>query len=167
MINNEELKLIEELEKIRFLDSDKEDDDEMDEEIEEKIERYENILFKLSGSKEVSIISKLCNIAEDKATELSAVEYLLKVILKIVRNNDIEEGINQIIKGTIYMIPKARQKAIKLHIWILKDDNLRDKYIEALKNSQYEEKRVTKELLKEIMMMFKDELNIHEILEEI
>ncbi|MFT8352785.1 hypothetical protein [Clostridium saccharoperbutylacetonicum] len=139
----------------------------MEEEIEEKIERYENILFELSESKEVSIIPKLCSIAEDKATELSAVEYLLKVILKIVRNNDIEDGIKQIIEGTLYMVPKARQKAIKLHIWILKDGNLRDKYIEALKNTQYEKKIVIKELLKEIMSMFKDEFNINEILQQI
>ena len=45
MISPNEVKLINELRKIRFLDSDKEDDDEMEEEIEKKIERYEEILF--------------------------------------------------------------------------------------------------------------------------
>lgn len=41
------------------------------------------------------------------------------------------------------------------------------KYIDALKNTQYEKKTVIKELLKEIMIMFKDEFNINEILQQI
>lgn len=162
-----ETKLLLELEEIRFLDSDKEDDDEMEDEIEEKIERYENILYELSKSKDVSIISKLCRIAEDKATELSSVEYLLKVILIILRNNDINEGIENIIEGTSYMIPKAYQKAIKLHIWIIKDSTLRKNYIEVLKNTKNEKKTIIKDLLKKIMIMFEDEFNINEILQQI
>lgn len=161
MINNNEIKLIEELREIRFLDSDKEDDDE----IEEKIERYEEILFELSKSKDISIISELCSIAEDNATELSAVEYLLKVILNIVRNNDLQDGMIEIIKGTEYMIPHAYQKAIKLHIWIIKDEVLRKKYIYVLKNINDKQKIMLKDIINSIKGIFGDELNLKEIID--
>ena len=167
MISEKEEKLIKELKKIRFLDSDKEDEDEMQDEVEEKIDRYENILFELSNTKELEVISELCDIAEDKATELSAVEYLLRTIYKILVNNDIKIGMDELIKGTKYMLHKAFQNAVTLHIWILRNYNLRQVYITSIKNLNNKEKKGIISILEEIMRMFGDEYKVKEVLEAI
>lgn len=167
MISEKEEKLIKELKQIRFLDSDKEDEDEMQDEVEEKIDRYENILFELSNTKELEVISELCDIAEDKATELSAVEYLLRTIYKILVNNDIKIGMDELIKGTKYMLTKAFQNAVTLHIWILRNDDLRQVYITSIKNLNSKEKEGIISILEEIMRMFGDEYKVKEVLEAI
>lgn len=166
MINEKEKKLLEELRIIRFLDSDKEDEDEdeMQDEVEEKVDRYENILFTLSSTKNVEVISELCDIAEDKATELSAVEYLLMTVYKILKSNNIKIGMNEIIKGIKCMVPKAFQKAVTLNIWMLRDDDVRQEYINKLKNLNTEEKETIRSIFKEIIREFGDEYKVKEAL---
>lgn len=166
MIDENEKKLLNELNEIRFLESENEDEDEMEDEIQEKIERYEDIVFKLSKIKKVEIIPHLCDIAEDRATESSSVEYLIKMIIKI-SENDIAEGIKCIIKGTVSMISKAYYKALLLHTLIIKDNDLRDNYITSLQNSTEEEKTISKMLLLHLKRKFKEESTIDYILKNI
>ena len=146
MISQNEKKIIEELEKIRFLDSDKEDDDEAEEEIEGKVIRYEKYVHELCTQSNIEIIPYLCEIAEDNATEQSSVEYLIKMIVYMI-DNDIENSIKYIIKGTTKMIPKAYYKACFLHTLIVRKKNLQKVYIRALRNSSEEEKCIIKMLL--------------------
>ena len=167
MSNEEELKLIEELNKIRFLDSDAEEDDEMEEEIEEKIERYEKIVYELSNSHNINIIPYLCRIAEDSANELTVVEYLIEVIVKIAKENNVKEGIKQIFKGTTLMFPQGKHKAIKLHIWLLRDESMRKYYKDILTESSDKEKTIIKSILEEIRKIFGQELEIDSIIEAI
>ena len=146
MISEYEQKLLNELKKIRLLDSDNEDEDEMEQEIEEEIEKYEHIVFELSQDSNVEVIPYLCDIAEDKATEQSSVEYLVKTIVNII-NNDIDNGIRYAIEGTLSMIPKAYYKAKFLHTLIIRKDTWNDVYIRILKGSTEKEKEAVKRIL--------------------
>ncbi|MBY6930122.1 hypothetical protein [Clostridium botulinum] len=166
MIDENEKRLLDELNEIRFLESENEDEDEMEDEIQEKIERYEEIVFELSKIKKVEIIPYLCEIAEDRATESSSVEYLIKMIIKIAEN-DIDEGIKYIIEGTVSMIPKAYYKALFLHTLIIADNDLRDNYITSLQNSNEEEKTISKMLLLHLKRKFKEESTIDYILKNL
>ena len=166
VINEKEKKLIDELNELRFLDSDKQDEDEMEEDIEEKIERYEKIVFELSSSNRMDIILYLCDIAEDRATESASVEYLMKMIIKLSKNN-IEEGIRYIIRGMVSMIPKAYYKALFLTRLIINDNELLNNYAIALENSTDEEKVISKMLLLRLKRNSKEIANIDFILKKI
>ena len=146
MISEYEQKLLNELKKIKLLDSDNEDEEEMEQEIEEKIGRYEHIIFELSQYNNVEVIPYLCNIADDQANEQSSVEYLVKTIVNII-NNDIANGIRYVIEGTMLMIPKAYYKAKFLHTLIIRQDAWNDVYIRILKNSTEREKEMVKRIL--------------------
>ena len=166
MISEYEEKLLNELRKVRLLDSDNEDEDEMEEEIEEKIGRYEKIVFELSQYNNVEIIPYLCDIAEDKATEQSSVEYLVKMIVNII-NNNIENGIRYVIEGTMLMIPKAYYKATFLHTLIIRENKFKDIYIKVLKNSTEEERETVQIILSDLREKGIDKVNIDYILKNI
>lgn len=166
MISKKEEKLLNELKELRFLNSDNDDEDEMEEEIEEKIERYESIIYELSKDNNIEIIPYLCDIAEDRATEASSVEYLVKSIVNIAMNN-IEEGIKYIIKGTVSMIPKAYYKALFLHTLIIRDDNFKDYYIKSLNASSEEEKTIVKMLLLNLKRKKVDDVSVDYVLKNV
>lgn len=163
MISEKYMNLIDELKKIKLLDSNEKEDDKIREDIERKINRYEIIANELSKCDDSSIIPYMCSIVEDEATELSAVEYLLKMILKIVKK-DIDSGIREIIRGSVYMIPQGKDEAINLHIAIIKNQDLRKYYKKNIKNSNNKEKSVARSIMEEIDESFGDDLDIKDIL---
>lgn len=166
MVRDNERKLIEELKELRFLDCEEdEDEDKMEEEVLEKIQRYEEIICELSLEAGTSIIPELCGIAEDDAIQQSSVDYLMRKVLTIARK-DKEKGIKKIIEGTKNMLPKAVQNALQLHIWIIRDKDLKEEYIKALKTAPHEEKVIVIKVLKEIIDD-EDEWGVKEILDRI
>lgn len=166
MISEKYMNLINELKEIRLLDSNEKEDDKIREDIERKINRYEIIANELSNCDDSSIIPYMCSIVEDDATELSAVEYLLKMILKIVKK-DIDSGIREIIKGSVYMIPQGKDEAINLHIAIMQNQDLKKCYKRNIINSTNNEKSVAKIIMEEINESFGDDVDIKDILSTI
>lgn len=163
MIDKNERKLLQDLTKIRFIDSDCDDEYDRKIEIQEKAAQYEDIVYGLSDSTEIVIIPYLCDIAEDRASESGPVEFLMKVIFKIAKTH-IEEGIKYIILGTVSMIPKAYYKAIHLHALIINDKEAKETYIKVINNCGDEERTIAKMLFLRLKKMFKDNSDIDDIL---
>ena len=164
MIDKKYTNLLEELRKIKLMDSSLENEDEKREEIENKINKYEKIAYELSNCTDCSIIPYMCSIVEDNATELSAVEYLVRMIFKIVQK-DKENGMRQLIKGSMVMIPQGEDQVINMYIAIIRDNVLRQCYKKNIERANSKEKIFARKIIKRIKDDFGDTLDVSDILE--
>ena len=116
----------------------------------EQIELYEKLNLELREANNINCIPDLCEIMEDTAYNCSAIEGVLETILVLIDKNDTKKAIDKVIEGTPKMEGHANDWAEMLHSQLLRDDSIRDAYIECVKRADKANKSAVLTLLNKI-----------------
>ena len=130
-------KILEEMKEIRFLNKGI-----------EEMELYETLNLKIREYNDIECIPHLCEIMEDDVENCSAVEGVLETILILIKQNELESAIKKIIESTLRMKGHGDSWARILHTQLLKDEEIRNRYIECVKGAGEKEKEEIIEIFK-------------------